>query len=927
MDSSQEKFRSPENEDFSRKKIYHKQSLRELFEEFHSSKYGLSSEQVPLLRERYGWNRLSQKKEKPLLIQFLLQFKNFFSILLLVGSLLSFVGEYMSPGEGNALVGFALLGVTLLNAGFTFFQEYKAKQAMKSFQNLLPPKIQVLRDHNKVMVETVDLVPGDIIFLQEGDRVPADARLIEQNSLKLDHSMLTGETDPQLRSLDCTSEKELMSRNMVFSGTLVQSGTGKALIVRIGNETEVGKIANLTSAVDEKDSKIKRELNEFVKIISTIAIILGFIFFGLGFLIGRTFWESLVFAIGIIVANVPEGLLPTVTLTLSIAGQKMAKGNALVKDIEAIETLGSVSTICTDKTGTLTKNSLSVTGIFYNNNFYEFDQYHKIFIDKKNVHSLHSSKEVFFDRLLSAMYLCNNSSVFPDGQSNGDPTEVALKKVVKTQKNTVVYDTVIREKEIPFDSEKKYMITAQKTVHHRIAYMKGSPEKIIFKSKKIIVDGKIVDLNESSKNHLIRVNNKLSAKGLRVLGIAYKPLGSLVASEDRLEQEDYVFLGLVVLQDPPRENVKQAVSDAYSAGIRIIVISGDQTTTVKAIAEQVGIIRDYDESIELTSSQLSELSDEKLRSLLRNHDGPLIFARALPEDKLRIVKALQDNGEVVAVTGDGVNDAPALKHADVGVAMGRSGTDVAKDAAKMILLDDNFATIIKAIKRGRTVFDNIKKFILYILTSNMPEIIPFLMFVIFGWPLALPVLLILAIDLGTDVLPAISLGIESSEEDIMRRKPRDPKAKLLTKKMLFRSYGVIGPLQSAISFVMFFTVLLSNGWTWGEKIIDPHVYAMAVSAFFTTIIITQIFNLFSCRTVRLSTLKKPLKNNFLFVAILSELLILAIIIYFPPAQTLFNTAPFDLKLLPLMFLGGFLIIGLEELRKFFYRTKGLFGVE
>ncbi len=911
----------------SNSKTYHKQSLDGIFSEFHTSKYGLSSEQVSLLKQTYGLNQLSEKKELPLFVQFLSQFKNFFSILLLVGSALSFFGEYMSPGEGNILVGFALLAVTLLNAGFSFFQDYKAKQAMKSFQSLLPPKIQVLRDHSKIMVETKDLVPGDIIFLQEGDRVPADARLIEQHSLKLDHSMLTGETDPQLRSLNCTNDLELRSRNMVFSGTLIQSGSGIAVVVRTGDSTEVGKIAGMTSNLSDKDSKIKRELNDFVKVISTIAIILGVIFFGLGFFIGRTFWESLVFAIGIIVANVPEGLLPTVTLTLSIAGQKMAKDNALVKDIEAIETIGCVSTICTDKTGTLTQNKLSVVGLYYNNNYYDFDNYHKVFIDKKQVHSLHASKDIYFDRLLSAIYLCNNSTVFPDGKSNGDPTEVALKQVVVTQKTVNIYDSVVKEEEIPFDSDKKYMITAERTIHHRIAYMKGSPERVIAKSKSYIKNGKVIKFTDKTRQHLININKKLSSEGLRVLGIAYKPLGSLVASEKRLEQDDYIFLGLIVLQDPPREAVKQAVTDAYSAGIRIIVISGDQATTVNAIAKQVGIVRDGLDNLVLTSADLAKLSDDKLKELLSLHDGPVIFARALPADKLRIVKALQDNGEIVAVTGDGVNDAPALKHADVGVAMGRSGTDVAKDAAKIVLLDDNFATIIKAIKRGRAVFDNIKKFILYILTSNMPEIIPFLMFVIFGWPLALPVLLILAIDLGTDVLPAISLGIESPEKDIMKQPPRDPNAKLLTKRMLFRSYGFIGPLQSAISFVLFFIILFSNGWSWGQKVIDPHVYGMAVSAFFATIIITQIFNLFSCRTVRLSAIKKPLKNKLLFFAIITELIILAIIIYFPPAQVLFHTAPFDLKLLPLMFVGGLIIIGVEELRKYLYRTKGWFGVD
>ncbi len=413
---------------------------------------------------------------------------------------------------------------------------------------------------------------------------------------------------------------------------------------------------------------------------------------------------------------------------------------------------------------------------------------------------------------------------------------------------------------------------------------------------------------------------------IEFLGLAHKELDTL-RNEKTLEKNDYIFLGLIALQDPPRQEVKDAVKQCYLAGIKIIVISGDQGQTVAAIAKQTGIVKENAEPIIITSESLANLSEPELRRKLESEY--VIFAQALPQDKLRVVRTLQVMGEVVAVTGDGVNDAPALKQADVGIAMGRSGTDVAKEAANMILLDDNFATIIKAIKRGRTVFENIKKFITYILTSNIPEILPFLFFVLFGWPLALPILLILAIDLGSDMLPAISLGVEKAETDVMRRPPRDPKTKLLTKQMLIKSYGFIGILQAATSFLVFFIILYAGGWKFGQELLgsDPLYYA-AVGGFFASIIITQIFDLLSCRTTRTSSMvSSPLKNKFFIWGLAVELGLLAIIILFEPAQKLFGTAPFSPWLLLVMLGGGIVIFFVEELRKYLYRTKGIFGVD
>ncbi|MCA9478215.1 MAG: cation-transporting P-type ATPase, partial [Nanoarchaeota archaeon] len=882
-------------------------------------------DQSQQLLEEYGPNVLSEKNVTPLWLKFLFQFKNFFSLLLLIGALLSFLAEYFSPGKGtDGIIGYALLGVTFLNASFTFLQEYKAEQAMRSFRNLLPQEITVIRSGEHVEVDAKDLVPGDLIVLREGDKIPADARIIEAYELKVDHSSLTGESEPQLRCVEPTHEKELLSRNMVFSGTLVQSGSGKAIVVRTGDATQIGQIAHLASDVALQKSKIKKELEEFVKVISSIAIVLGVSFFGLGFLVGMNIWQSLVFAIGIIVANVPEGLLPTVTLTLSIAAQRMARHNALVKDIESIETLGSITVICTDKTGTLTQNKLTVRNMFFNGTEYVYDEFHKTFYDEEKVHYLHSISDKHFSLLLDTMYLCNNATIFSAEKSSGDPTEVALKQAVGTQKDCNPYEESKRLIEIPFDSDKKYMITAHNYRDQRVAYLKGSLEAVLKKTPVLLFEGKERALSGEERKKIIKQNEDLSKKGYRVLALAYKQLGKSLADQKTMEKDNFTFLGLVALQDPPRSEIAQAVQECYQASIRIIIISGDQATTIESIAKQTGIIKD--EVLTITSDELEKMSDDLLKEKLKFKH--VIFARSLPADKLRVVRVLQEMGEIVAVTGDGVNDAPALKQADVGVAMGKSGTDVAKDAANMVLLDDNFATIIKAIKGGRTVFDNIKKFILYILTSNMPEILPFLAMVLLSWPLALPVLLILAIDLGTDMIPAISLGQETAESDVMKHPPRNTKAKLLTGRMLLRSYGVIGPLQTIFSFILFFTVLYSGGWHFGSplSLTDP-LYRSAVTAFFATIIITQVFNNLTCRTVRMPAIQKPLwENKLLMVGLASELGILALIIWWPPFQKVFNTLPFDMHLIPLMVLFGAIIFGLEEFRKFYFRHTGKLGV-
>lgn len=897
--------------------------IKDLMSNLKTSPTGLSNKEVLARQKIYGKNVLSAKKKNPLWLRFLLQFKNFFSLLLLTGSLLSFISESLSPGEGSIYIAYTLLVVTVLNAAFTFMQEYKAEKAMDSFKNLMRTKIFVVREGKEKEIDASLLVPGDIIIVREGDKIPADARLFEQNILKVDHSSLTGESEPQLRSLKCTSSEMINSRNMIFSGTLVQSGSGKAIVVQTGNETEMGRIANLTEEVKIEESNIQRELNYFIKIISYIAIGLGIIFFGAGSYLGSSFWTNMVFAIGIIVANVPEGLLPTVTLTLSITAKKMAKKNALVKNMEAIETLGAVTVICTDKTGTLTENNVSVDSIYINGKTYNYNRNLAVFsLNNKNM----DSSDIYgFDSLLHGIILCNNVQFNKLERSKGDPTEIALMDLGAKFKDIYwQHSKYPRLIEIPFESEKKYMITAHKNHKTRKAYVKGAPEVVIKKCTKMMMNGKIIKINSKEIEKIISQNNKLSSQGMRVLAIAEKEIKSTKIINKEIEKNDYIYIGLVSMMDPPRVEVKSAVKQCQAAGIKIIVISGDQGRTVEAIARKVGIVTKS--PLILTGKDVRSMSDIKLKKSLSNPE--VLVARAYPQDKLRVVSMLNQMGEIVAVTGDGVNDAPALKKANVGIAMGKQGTEVAKDAADVVLLDDNFATIVTAIKSGRTVYENIKKFIMYILTSNIPEILPFIGFVIFGWPLALPVLLILAIDLGSDMIPAIALGKEKAETDVMNQKPRDSKEKLLSWSILARSYGVIGPIQAIGSFIIFFMILFKGGWTYGTPIglRDP-LYLMAVSGFFANIIICQIFNLLTCRTKRQSIFNKDFfSNKLVFIGIGSEILLLIIILYVPFFQNVFGTTPFNLKYIPLMFIMGSVILIIEEVRKLLYRKFKIFDV-
>jgi sodium/potassium-transporting ATPase subunit alpha len=824
---------------------------------------------------------------------------NFFALLLWTGAVLAFISEYLVPNEGNLYIGIALAAVVILNAVFTFIQEHQSEKIMESFRRMMPVKIEVLRDGKRKKLLAEELVPGDIIYIDEGDKIPADGRLIQENALKIDHSALTGESEPQLRKLTCTHDNILESRNMIFSGTLVQSGNGAAVIYGTGMNTQLGKIAQLTKVTEDVESPLRKELNHFIKIISVIALTLGITFFITGFFAGNKFMANMIFAIGIIVANVPEGLLPTVTLCLSMASKKMAKKMALIKNLDSVETLGSTTVICTDKTGTITENRISVNTILMN-------------MDERNVYEKNISQITGLEKLFKISVLCNNAKLDEKDYYIGDPTEGALLLFARSFVDIAqLHAEHVRVHEYPFDSQTKRMMTVNRSATETTTYMKGAPEIIIRKCNRILLNNQILKLGDVHTKEIMKYYERFASRGERVLGLAYKD------GEGSLE-EDFIFVAIVGMIDPPRKEIPEAVSKCKTAGIKVVMITGDYSFTAEAIARKAGIIDTQRANI-MTGEELDKTDDAGLRDFLKKDN--VIFARTSPINKLRIVKAFQSMGEVVTVTGDGVNDAPALKNADMGVAMGVIGTEVAKEASDMVLLDDNFATIVNAVEEGRTVYNNIKKFIAYILTSNVPEILPFIAFVLLGIPLPLTVVLILSIDLGTDLLPALGLGAESPEHDVMRQPPRPRNERLLSPNLLFVSYGIIGIHQAAAGFFSYFVVLYKGGWTWGTHLAmsDP-LYLKAVTAFFASIVICQIADVMICRTRRGSVFTKGLFSNKLILAgIFSELIILGIIVYNPLTHKLFGTYPLSLFELSLSIPFALWIFFGDEIRKILIR--------
>lgn len=878
-------------------------TVETLYAHLHSSAQGLSQAEAVRRRARYGANQIEKIAGQSIVGKLLKEFTHFFALILWLAAALAFVAEWKDPGQGMALLGYAVLGVILINGVFSFWQEYRAEKALVALRNLLPHHTTALRDGCATQLLVAELVPGDVVLLAAGDDVPADCRLLAASGVRVNTANLTGESKPMSRNAEPVQEEQITQRrDILHAGTSLISGKATAMVFATGMHTEFGNIARLTQAVREPLSPLQKEIMRLSRLIALFATLLGVVFFLIGQTMGLSFRENLVFAIGIIIANVPEGLLPTVTLSLAMATQRMAKKNALVRHLPAVETLGAASVICCDKTGTLTQNRMSMRQIFFSGALISAEE----LVSAEELSSAEILAASAAEPLYAIMRNCHDlRRIQQDGKEvwMGDPMEVALLQAIPLP-GTVFK----RVDEIPFDTERKRMSVICDTPQGRMLYCKGAPESVLPLCSEVLQQGMPVPLDEPGMSSLLAAHQSMTERGLRVLALAYRSL-----PEDTAEPESgLIFAGLIGLLDPPRDAVPAAIRVCHAASIRVIMITGDHPHTASALARDIGLAQN---PVTLTGDKLRLMSDMDLHLLL---DEPeLIFARTSAEQKMRIVKALQHKGEIVAVTGDGVNDAPALKCADVGIAMGISGTDVAKESADIILLDDNFASIVAAIEEGRAVFDNLRKFMTYILTSNIPEMVPYLAYVLFKIPLPLTIIQMLAVDLGTDMLPALALGAEKPDPASMLRPPRPRMERLLSWGTLLRAYLFLGVLEATAAMAAFFFVLHGSGWQFGSALGNhDHLYLQATTACLSAIIAMQVVNVFLCRHPAMSSFSRGYrKNRLIWYGIIFELLLLLLIDYTPWGNALFGTAPLgaEVWLFIIAFMPAMLLA--EELRK------------
>jgi sodium/potassium-transporting ATPase subunit alpha len=862
-----------------------------------STPEGLSSAEVARRLREFGPNRVEAAAREPLWLALLREFSHFFALILWLAAGLAFFAERYQPGQGMAELGFAIVGVILVNGGFSFWQAYRAEQALAALRQLLPQRVDVRRVASVEEVDAAVLVPGDIVLLAEGDKVPADCRIVESWGLRVNLATLTGESRPKARSAEAdTAADPLQARCLLLAGTLIVAGECSAVVHATGMRTEFGRIAHLTQTAGETESPLQKEIRRVSRLVALLALGLGVAFFAIGQLIGLPFWVNFMFAIGIIVANVPEGLLPTVTLALALATQRMARRNALVRHLPAVETLGSATVILTDKTGTLTQNRMTVRELFVSGR-------HQLAAKRwPRGHDL---------RLRAVARFCHTLK-FPDGQPSGDPMETALWRFAGE-----IPELGRRAGEIPFDAERRRMSVVTRTDHGGgFLWCKGAPEVVMPLCTHWNEGEEPRPFDAAAQAMFRRAHEDMADRGLRVLALAWKPL----ADDEPASEAGLELCGLIGLEDPPRPDVHAAVTRCHEAGVRVIMITGDHPHTAVALAREVDIVRTATPVV-LTGDAVRHMSPAALQLAL---DAPeILFARVTAEQKMLVVQALQHKGEIVAVTGDGVNDAPALKTADIGIAMGLSGTDVAREAADIVLLDDHFATIVNAIEEGRAVFENIRKFLTYILTSNIPELVPYLAFVLFKIPLPLTIIQILAVDLGTDMLPALALGAEKPHGDVMRRPPRPRGERLLSWPLLARAYLFLGPLEALAALAAFFFVMQAGGWSYGQMPAahDP-LYLRATTACLAAIVLAQMVNVFVCRHPLLPAWRFPLLGNRLLLAgLAAEAALLLAIVYTPWGNRLFGTAPLGadawLYMLPFALLLGVA----EEARKAWLRRR------
>ncbi len=897
---------------------------------------GLSSEQAKLRLGKVGPNVIPSAKKVNAAQKFFAQFKNLFNVLLLVASLLSFATGWYYGDSGSISMGLAILGVVILNSFFSLIQEFRAEQAVQAISRLVPTNAKVMRDNQLKEVNVAEIVPGDIIALEEGDRVPADVRLTNAFEVSVDNSILTGESDPQRRFATMTPDATVYSltdyQNIVFAGTTIVSGIGRGVVIKTGKETEFGKIVSLSRQIKEPPSPLQKEIDYTAKINSLVAILVAAIFF----LVAKIFVnlrmiDSLLFAIGVMVSLVPEGFQLTVSLSLALTALAMSKKNVVVKRLSSVETLGSTTVMCVDKTGTITSGEMMLKKLWANGEVFEVtgDGYSPegfVTVENRRVNRV---ERPHVSRLFEVATFCNNAKLnapsdrIPRWTVLGDPTDGAF--LVFAGKGDFNVSEALAQNPraalIPFDSKRRLMTSIHRTPDGTlIAYTKGAPNELLSRCPTIFLQNEYVPLDDEKRNAVKRQYDDFAAEGFRVLSMAMRVLPNEMSEfPSEAVENNLTFLGLAALFDPPRPMIESAVSEARSAGMRVIMVTGDHELTAESIAKRIGIITSP-EYVVVSGHELSRLSDKELFEVLDKRE--IVFARTTPEQKLQVVRALKAKGETVAVTGDGVNDAPALIEADVGIAMGVGGTDVARESADMVLLDDNFASMVEGVKLGRGMFDNLKKFVYYVFTHNWAELVTFVAFVLLQVPLPLLVVQVLAIDLGMDVFPSLALTLEPPEPGVMTRSPRRLGSRLIDAPVLLRSLYV-GCIISIGALLWAFRTWMTGGWSFGQVTInDPWVYAKGTTVVLAGIMAGQLGNFFSARTSSESAFRlNPLRNRWLFAGILAQLAILISIVYVPFLQPLFHTASLTLMDWVTLYSLAPLVLLIEEGRKYF--TKSL----
>ncbi|MCP3684209.1 MAG: cation-translocating P-type ATPase [bacterium] len=925
-------------------------SPEEALKSLKSSEAGLSKKEVEDRLEHHGFNELPKGKKATAIGIFLSQFKNALILLLVFAGMLSmFLGEDIEA--------IAIFVIILLNTILGFIQEFRAEKAIEALEQLSAPQATVMRDGKAEKIPAKNIVPGDILVLEAGDIVAADSRIITQSSLQIDEASLTGESVPSGKVTEPFKIGTSIAdqENMAFMGTIVTYGKGTSVVTGTGMHTELGKIATSIQETGEVQTPLQRKFAQLAKQIGVIAIVLIIAVLVAGTLQGTAFSKMLLVAVALTVSTVPNSLPIIVTVSLSMGSKRLTKKNMLVKKLPAAESLGAVTMICSDKTGTITKNQMTVTDIFTNNEILKvsgtgYEPKGSFHLNNKDVDSKH------IELLLRTGFLCNNAKLVEDKNKFsiiGDPTEGSL--IVLGRKGNLTENSLKAKftfvEELPFDSDRKCMSSIYKNNSSRKteAYVKGAPDLLLKACDRIIINGKVKKLTPKDRKNILKMNDSFANKALRVLSLAYREVPATKKFSIKSVERNLIFIGLVGMIDPPREGVKEAITQCSEAGIRVMIITGDHAITTRAVGEQIGLFKEGD--VVLTGDEVEKLTDEQLTKKI---DNVRIIARALPIQKSRVVDALKKHGHIVAMTGDGVNDAPALKKADIGIAMGITGTDVSKEVSKAILVDDNFTTIVKAVGEGRNIYDKMIKSAKYLLSCNAGEITAVFMAIMLRFPLPLLPLQILLMNLLTDDFPALGLGFEKSEKGVMSRPPRDPKAKPITRR-IFASIVLFGLIMGLGTLFMFASSkgMMQTVNIQGHEIIGDWNYAGSYNAFvesnpltgneavnaiieakkevllalsrtiaFTTLVMFQMFAVMSSRTLFHSFKSlNPFSNLWLLGAVCLSLTIQVIVIYWTPLQKIFGTVAISLSDWLMILVISSLGFVMMEVSKFFVNPK------